>query len=217
MVVVKGRTNQICIHRKCSPCWIHIFYHHHCICIPWDTQLRSLKKWSTKAAGQPTVPTFHHIIHIHIPIIPISQYLTPKRAATKPGNDSPAPSSKISNGLPARDCWRWTVTPNSVSSLLRSSTWQILPISGKQKSYPTAATASVMLPNFECLLSSSCGRAAARTKPGSQISAPHSANYRLQFPFLAQEREVERCLNVVFSLFCVHSKLVQPNPFPPAF
>lgn len=82
----------------------------------------------------------------------------------------------------------------------------------QKKTYPTAATASAMLPNFECLLSSSCGRAAARTKPGSQISAPHSANYRLQFPFLAQEREVERCLNVVFSLFCVHSKLVQPNP-----
>ena len=106
------------------------------------------------------------------------------------------------------------MTPNSVSSLLRSSTWQILPISGKKKTYPTAATASAMLPNFECLLSSSCGRAAARTKPGSQISAPHSANYRLQFPFLAQEREVERCLNVVFFTILCAFQTGPTQPFP---
>ena len=106
------------------------------------------------------------------------------------------------------------MTPNSVSSLLRSSTCQILPISDKQKSYPTAATASVMLPNFECLLSSSCGRAAARAKPGSQISAPHSANYRLQFPFLAQEREVERRLNVVFFTILCAFQTGPTRPFP---
>ena len=90
-----------------------------------------------------------------------------------------------------------------------------------KKSYPTAATASVIIPNFECyLLSSSCGRAAARTKPGSQMSAPHSANYRLQFLFWLNKGRLNGTWMLFFncfSLFCVHPKLVPPNPFLPAF